>query len=232
MQKFSTFKSATMLVECHFTEVTLEIKLLHTAVSGLPPAFGWIFQGICLHQRRFYAQPSQACLARKQMLHQLLQFSLLTQMICFQGFAISSSKVEKFTVVYLTCPAVRFQGPVSLNIAEVKVQGVSCFAYSSRLLSSHHFQLQAVRLGNTMSTIHIILCFCCLSAIYKQLQLNQLTVWLCAISNICYQILRNHMEHWNPHLCLLGCSHTKILDFIAPWCRLKEYLPPQHLLQE
>lgn len=159
-------------------------------------------------------------------------FSLLTHMICFQGFAISSSEVEKCNVVYLRCPAVCFQSPVSLHISGVKVQRVSFFAYSSRLLSSHHFQLQAVPPGNTMSTIHIILCFCCLSAIFKQLQLNQLTVWLCVISNVCYQILRNHMEHWSPHFYQLGFNHAKILGFIVPWFRLKEDTYPTHLLQE
>lgn len=127
------------------------------------------------------------------------RFSSLTQKICFQGFAMSSSEVEKYSVTYLACPAVCFQSPISLNIAGVKVQGGSFFAYSSRLMSGHQLQPQAVSPGSTMSAIHIILCFCCLSAICKSLQLNQLTVWLCAISNVCYQILRNYMEHWNPH---------------------------------
>lgn len=62
---------------------------------------------------------------------------------------------------------------------ESKYKEKASLLKSSRLLFSHQFQIQAVPPGNAMSTIHIILCFCCLSAICKQLQLNQLTAWLC-----------------------------------------------------
>lgn len=177
IQKFSTLKPAAMLtVQENTTEVALWTKLLYATVSGLPSAFGCVFKGVfTIREDSTYS--TWNCVSN------CCNFPFQLRW-CFPEFVVSSSKVMKFEVTYVTCPAVCLQSPVSLNTEGIKVPG-ELLLLRSRFLSSHP--------KNTMSSIHIILFFCCLSTTCKQLQLSQLNC-LCAISNACYQTLR---KLWN-----------------------------------
>lgn len=166
-----------LTVQENTTEVALWIKLLYATVSGLPSAFGCVFKGVFTTREDSTCSTWNCC---------NFPFQLRW---CFAEFVVSFSEVMKFEVTYVTYPAVCWQSPVSLNTEGINVPG-ELLLLRSMFLSSHP--------KNTMSSIHIILFFCCLSTIWKQLQLSQLNC-LCAISNACYQVLGKHMEHWNPH---------------------------------
>lgn len=145
-QKFSTLKPAAMLVvQENTTEATLWINLLYITISSLPSAFGWVFKGV------FTIKEDSTYSTWKR----VSNCSNFHRRWCFQGFGVSTREVMKFKVTYFTCPAVCFQSPVSLNIEGIKVPGE---------LLRFQFQVsfqppQAAPPWNTMSNIHITLCF-------------------------------------------------------------------------
>lgn len=99
IQKFSTLKPAAMLtVQENTTEVALWTKLLHATVSGLPSAFGCVFKGVfTIREDSTYS--TWNCVSN------CCNFPFQLRW-CFPEFVVSSSKVMKFEVTYVTCPAV------------------------------------------------------------------------------------------------------------------------------
>lgn len=146
MQKFSTLKPAAMLVvQENTTEAALWINLLYITISSLPSAFGRVFKGV------FTIKEDSTYSTWKR----VSNCSNFHRRWCFQGFGVSTREVMKFKVTYFTCPALCFQSPVSLNIEGIKVPG-ELLRFQFQVL----FQPpQAAPPWNTMSNIHITLCF-------------------------------------------------------------------------
>lgn len=193
---------AGCLWECNFTEVAVWITLLCITVSGLPPPFGRIFQGVCWPPKKikctalstppttrifpfdsdflFWLRWLQTLFSRVCSLLQQdgeIQCHISHMSCCaFPEFCFSEHSGSQTTRSELLC--LQFQVSFQLPFPVPSCSSREYYEYHSHhsvfLLPFCHVQTVAIKSPH------------CLTLCYQQC--------------LCYHILRNHMEHWNPHL--------------------------------
>jgi len=127
---FQASSHVSCLQEHHFMEVALWKSCYTLQLVVFFRLLVNFSRGLFTIKWRICVKDLQACLLRKKKPSQSFPFQFRWS---FQGFAFS--KVEKFSVSWYT--AVYFQSPVSLYVAEVKVQNAIFFSHIFKFPSSH-----------------------------------------------------------------------------------------------
>lgn len=187
-------RQASSYVSClwkwHFMEVLNKVATYHCFRSSFRLLVNFS-RSLLTIKGRIYVQHLQACLPKKEIdAPPTIDFAF--QLRWSVSKSLHSARWRNPVLHIPNAPLCVARLLFPLTWQESNSKKWASLLASSSLPSSHHFQPQAVSQGNAVSTSHIVLYFCCLSAICKQLQLNQPTVWLRVISSACYQILRKH----------------------------------------